>query len=141
MYFENSSCLNFTFFSSVTDRPPARIMDSVCADTNNSTATTAPTLTNQNNNVSTEANGITNTMDPQNSAIESVEPSTSQEQQPQTYDDLFPSLPTAPRGGPNAAPKSNPIGEWNKKPMILSSTVTQVMLAVAHHLQNGALLL
>lgn len=45
--------------------------------------------------------------------------------EPQTYDDLFPSLPTAaPTRGGRGGPAS--IGDWNKKPMLMSSTVTQV---------------
>ena len=41
------------------------------------------------------------------------------------YDDLFPSLPS---GAAVAAPSANPIGEWNRKPKLVSSTVTQVKL-------------
>eukprot|EP00095_Tigriopus_kingsejongensis_P007750 snap_masked-scaffold815_size93432-processed-gene-0.6 protein:Tk07750 transcript:snap_masked-scaffold815_size93432-processed-gene-0.6-mRNA-1 annotation:"Vigilin" len=40
-----------------------------------------------------------------------------------SYDDLFPSLPAA---APEAVAGSNPIGEWNRKPKLASSTVTQV---------------
>eukprot|EP00096_Caligus_rogercresseyi_P014501 TRINITY_DN700_c0_g1_i6.p1 TRINITY_DN700_c0_g1~~TRINITY_DN700_c0_g1_i6.p1 ORF type:complete len:1348 (+),score=556.54 TRINITY_DN700_c0_g1_i6:85-4128(+) len=40
-----------------------------------------------------------------------------------TYDDLFPSLVPS---GPPGAPGANPIGEWNKKPKLPSSFVTQV---------------
>jgi hypothetical protein len=46
---------------------------------------------------------------------------------PCTYDDLFPSLPVA--APPTASAKvsgGGPIGDWNKKPMLSSSTVTQV---------------
>lgn len=75
-------------------------MDSVCAE---------------NNNIDMENNKETNNSD----AVEQ------QQQQPQTYDDLFPSLPTAPKGNASGA-GSNPIGDWNKKPMLMSSTVTQV---------------
>jgi len=49
---------------------------------------------------------------------------------PATYDDLFPSLPSAApaRGGRGGAPGSSgpPIGDWNRKPMLMSSTVTTV---------------
>merc|ERR1712127_1142533 len=48
----------------------------------------------------------------------------SKPEQPQTYDDLFPSLPTAApaqSGGSSSAGSA-----WSKKPMLTSSTVTQV---------------
>ena len=57
---------------SVTDRPPARIMDSVCADTNLNNA--------ESNNNAMETNNLgetTTTTDAVNA------------EQPQTYDDLF----------------------------------------------------
>ena len=41
------------------------------------------------------------------------------------YDDLFPSLPS---GASTATPSANPIGEWNRKPKLVSSTVTQVCI-------------
>jgi len=45
-------------------------------------------------------------------------------EQPQTYDDLFPSLPTA---APTGSGSSSSAGSaWSKKPMLMSSTVTQV---------------
>jgi hypothetical protein len=109
-------------------------MDSVCADA------TTTTLTNN----STEANGIA--MDHNNTeevaaAVEAPAPeaaapeaSTSSAASgaetaasagaPATYDDLFPSLPLSAPGANTS--KANPIGEWNRKPMLLSSTVTQV---------------
>ena len=53
------------------------------------------------------------------------------EQQPaKSYDDLFPSLPTSGRnpaaGGGGPAPIGG--GQWNRKPVLASSTVTQVSL-------------
>ena len=53
--------------------------------------------------------------------------STSATAPPCTYDDLFPSLPAAaPPTAALKAPGGGPIGDWNKKPMLSSSTVTQV---------------
>lgn len=56
-----------------------------------------------------------------------VEPASSSadttNQAPKSYDDLFPSLPAA---APVTSAGSNPIGEWNRKPKLASSTVTQV---------------
>ena len=53
---------------------------------------------------------------------------------PATYDDLFPSLPSAApaRGGRGGAPGSSgpPIGDWNRKPMLMSSTVTTVIIDI-----------
>ncbi len=53
--------------------------------------------------------------------------STSTTAPPCTYDDLFPSLPAAaPPTAALKAPGGGPSGDWNKKPMLSSSTVTQV---------------
>lgn len=44
---------------------------------------------------------------------------------PKTYDDLFPSLPmSAGKGHPGPG---NPIGEWNRKPILQSSVITQIL--------------
>ena len=47
---------------------------------------------------------------------------------PCTYDDLFPSLPASAPGSTSAKVGSGggPGGDWNKKPMLSSQTVTQV---------------
>ena len=45
---------------------------------------------------------------------------------PKTYDDLFPSLPAGkPTGGSGGG---NPLGKWNRKPKVASTTVTQVFV-------------
>jgi len=49
-------------------------------------------------------------------------PAPSKPEQPETYDDLFPSLPTAAPAQSGAPAQS----AWSKKPMLMSSTVTQV---------------
>ena len=69
------------------------------------------------------ASGSSNTT---NSAAAAEVDVSNNQAQPTTYDDLFPSLPTS-RKGPGAKNAGNPIGEWNKKPILQSSTVTQVM--------------
>ena len=75
---------------------------------------TEPTTTMDLNGTSNETNE------------EMLEPSSSAATAgvPATYDDLFPSLPTATQVA--AAAKSGPIGDWNKKPVLTSSSVTQV---------------
>ena len=81
-------------------------MDSVCADTN---------LNNvESNNNAMENLGETPT----------AEPATVNAEQPQTYDDLFPSLPTAVPGKSN--PTGPSIGNWNKKPMLSSASITSL---------------
>ena len=42
-----------------------------------------------------------------------------------SYDDLFPSLPTS-APGPAAGGPASIGGQWNRKPVLASSTVTQV---------------
>ena len=76
-------------------------MDSVCADTTLSNSQVEASETMMDNNASDAVNNA---------------------DQPATYDDLFPSLPM----GKNPGPTPLPIGDWNKKPMLMSSTVTQV---------------
>ena len=81
-----------------------------------------------------DVNGTSNAADIAiaTSGDEMMEPSTSANSAaaattPATYDDLFPSLPVA--APPTASAKvsgGGPIGDWNKKPMLSSSTVTQV---------------
>jgi len=99
-------------------------MDSVCADTPCSPVVEATNVTTMdNNNVETVT-----------SSADAVTVTTTQEPQDQTYDDLFPSLPTSapPRGGRGGANSGSggasalPIGEWKKKPMLMSSSITQV---------------
>jgi len=89
-------------------------MDSVCADTSLNAAETQP---QQAESIEVDTNT--------NAAQDAVS-----NDQPQTYDDLFPSLPmAAPRRGGQGGPSGSsgpPIGDWNKKPMLMSSTVTQV---------------
>ena len=107
MKFDTKSKLltNFRTYS-VTDRPPARIMDSVCADNLNNA---------ESNNNAMETNNLGETTTTTTDAVNA--------EQPQTYDDLFPSLPTAPPGKGRSGP---PIGDWSKKPMLSSSTVTSL---------------
>ena len=91
-------------------------MDSVCADTSLNAAETQPQQAESidvDNNTNAAQDAVSN-------------------DQPQTYDDLFPSLPmAAPRRGGQGGPSGSsgpPIGDWNKKPMLMSSTVTQVCI-------------
>ena len=68
-------------------------------------------------------------VDPENNANAAAEPPAAQEEPAaaakpaKSYDDLFPSLPAS---APAANAGSAPIGEWNRKPMFASSTITQV---------------
>jgi len=106
-------------------------MDSVCADTSltqqpaeievmdqeAAPAIQDPAVDSTDNQAETVANP---TEQPQ---PEKPQPEVKPEQ-PQTYDDLFPSLPTAApaqSGGSSSAGSA-----WSKKPMLTSSTVTQV---------------
>jgi len=61
---------------------------------------------------------------------------------PKSYDDLFPSLPASatPAGGPGGRTGSGaaPIGEWHRKPMLASSTVTQVFRIPMEERKNAA---
>ena len=53
---------------------------------------------------------------------------------PKTYDDLFPSLPAGkPTGGSGGG---NPLGEWNRKPKVASTTVTQVFVIPMEERKN-----
>ena len=108
-------------------------MDSVCADTN-TTLTNSAEAANSNGTMMDQSNPNNHPEQAGAGGIDQPQASTSQQQQdqPQTYDDLFPSLPMG-RSGATNAPKANPIGEWNKKPMILSSTVTQVNKPTTFH--------
>ena len=95
-------------------------MDSVCADT---------TLSNMNP-VAESASDIvetpTTTTDAVNDNTTATNAATTTTEQPATYDDLFPSLPASALGGAERSGGGPPIGDWHKKPKVLSTTVTQV---------------
>ncbi len=59
--------------------------------------------------------------------VEAVAAAPVEQEQPKTYDDLFPSLPASAPLAPAGSGSAAPIGEWNRKP-IFQSTVTQVWL-------------
>ena len=80
---------------------------------------TEPT-TMELNGSSTAADISDEMMEPSTSTATPAAPSG-----PATYDDLFPSLPMVTQAA-SAAKSSGPIGDWNKKPILTSSTVTQV---------------
>jgi len=93
-------------------------MDSVCADTSLNQQQPAAVAETVEQAAPADADPA---MDSSTSNADAV---VSNSEQPQTYDDLFPSLPTAApaqSGGPNSAGSA-----WSKKPMLMSSTVTQV---------------
>jgi hypothetical protein len=104
-------------------------MDSVCAETNATLTTTNSAESNGNAMENNDANNVAavDAVVDVDSTPTTSSTSTTQNQEPATYDDLFPSLP-AGRGnsGPGGASGSTPIGEWNRKPMLLSTSVTQV---------------
>ena len=92
-------------------------MDTVCADTS----------LNMNEQPSDLAEPVAMeaSAPPETPAMESTNaPEAVAEEQPQTYDVLFPALaaPAAPaQSGPSSTGSA-----WSKKPMLMSSTVTQV---------------
>jgi hypothetical protein len=72
------------------------------------------------NGTSNAAEGSDEMMEPSTSAAAATAPP--------TYDDLFPSLPMAAQKASSAKVGGGPIGDWNKKPVLSSSTVTQVTI-------------
>jgi hypothetical protein len=55
-----------------------------------------------------------------------------------SYDDLFPSLPLSAPGGTSAGNAPIGGGQWNKKPMLASTTVTQVFRIPVEERKNFA---
>jgi len=104
--------------NTLTDRPPARNMDTVCADT-------SLNMNEQPSELAEPVAAMEASAPPETPAMESTNaPEAVAEEQPQTYDVLFPALaaPAAPaQSGPSSTGSA-----WSKKPMLMSSTVTQV---------------
>merc|ERR1712223_1788327 len=101
--------------NTLTDRPPARNMDTVCADTS----------LNMNEQPSDLAAEPVVAMEA--SSAPPSETPVAVEEKPQTYDVLFPALaaPAAPTSGNGPSSTGS---AWTKKPMLMSSTVTQVCI-------------
>ena len=93
-------------------------MDSVCADNQ----TTPNSLDHNNTTVAAMEPAQSTQQPPSDAVVNNAEPQT------QTYDVLFPSLPSGSGPGSASGSGSGPIGDslWSKKPMLMSSTVTQV---------------
>merc|ERR1712223_953606 len=113
--------------NTLTDRPPARNMDTVCADTSLN-MNEQPSDLAAEPVVAMEASSAPPTETPvavMESNANAPEAVVAVEEKPQTYDVLFPALaaPAAPTSGNGPSSTGS---AWTKKPMLMSSTVTQV---------------
>merc|ERR1712223_1909307 len=114
--------------NTLTDRPPARNMDTVCADTSlnmneqPSDLAAEPVVAMEASASAPPSETPVAVMESNANAPEAV---VAVEEKPQTYDVLFPAL-AAPAAAPAQSGPTSTGSAWTKKPMLMSSTVTQV---------------